>query len=359
MTNKFHFFSYRPAVRFHITKQLEGLGWERAAHAKEALFTDDNLTLNDEISLHLEYKHLLAALVAKHCPDVMPVTYYINDQNYAEVFAKMTYDFYLPHGRYEPDIPGLKWILKPSMLNNGDEIRLFNNIEELKNHYQTTKRLGGDHVVQRYVPNPDLIDGRKYTFRIPLIVTNYTGIYLYREGYINISAYPFNLEDGLKNRKVHLTNYVLDGEFAHIEQCSTNTLKDFENTYQQMSQIIVSVMKGLLRDHPSYLQPRPHHVFEIFGVDFIQDQNKKVWLLEMNQGPDAPTFEDNVLTTVLWNKFWADIIDDFVLPIACQVPPKRSYTHFSKLLSRQQSYSYIKNTWDGLIRGLKKRLPGS
>lgn len=344
MKNSFYFFSYRPAIRYKISQRLLSLGWEKSNNASSALFTDKNLILNDEISKNLEYKHLLAALVSRHCKGYMPLTYCINDSNYPEVFAKIIYENYLANGQYQKNIQGLKWILKPSTLNNGDEIRLFNNIEELKKHYASANRLGGEHVVQQYIAEPDLIDKRKYTFRLPVILTNYAGVFAYQEGYINISAYPFDLEDNFVNRKSHLTNYVLDGDLAHIEQRSTNSLDDFSRSYEQMSSIVTCVIKALVKIAPDYLKPNKLKIFEIFGFDFIKDRKGKIWLLEINQGPDAPTFEDNVLDKILWDNFWKDIVEDFVLPIALDKPTKE-YKHFRQLLKAKECYFSFSLAW--------------
>jgi tubulin--tyrosine ligase len=100
----FHFFTDKTATRFHIANRLRELGWHETTKDKPALFNDENLTLNDEISKTLEYKHLLAALVARHCPDVMLTTYHVNDDNYPQVFAQMIYSHYLVNQVYQPNI---------------------------------------------------------------------------------------------------------------------------------------------------------------------------------------------------------------------------------------------------------------
>ncbi len=346
--NKFHFYSSRMATKFHIARRLLASGWEEAPQPEHALFTDKNLTLNDEISKQVEYKHLLAALVAKSCFDVMPITYNVNDQNFEQVFAKMIYEHYL--GGQSQKFNELKWILKPSMLNNGDNIFLFNNVDELKAHYANPKRLGGDHVIQQYITNPDLIDGRKYTFRVSGVFTNYAGVFLNKQGYINISAHPFQLNDGFRNKKVHITNYVLDGEFAHIEQRSTQTLNNFPAIYQQMCTIVTQVLKALLKSFPDYLKPQATKIFEIFGFDFMLDNNGKVWLIEINQAPDAPTFEENALDKILWDVFWQDIIDEFVLPIALNSKPKHDYARFTQLLNQSECYSPLRSLWYRLFK---------
>jgi tubulin--tyrosine ligase len=339
---KFYFFSAQMATKFHIAKRLLEIGWQEAANKDEAIFSDENLTLNDEISKHLEYKHLLAQLVMKHAPSFMPLTYCINDSNYQQILAKIVHEHHIVNNVYEKNVKDLKWILKPSMLNNADNILLFNNVEELKVHFSNPKRLGGEHVLQRYLSNPDLIDGRKYTFRISAVITNYGGVYLYKQGYVNISAYPFE-DDAFKNKKIHITNYVLDGNFSHIEQRPTQAIEDFPQIYLKMCEMVTTILRSVIKEAPFYLQPKNVKSFEIFGFDFIRDQNKKLWLLEVNQAPDAPTFEENKLDNILWKDFWQDIINEFVIPIAQDVPPKSGFTHYTQLLKAKDCYSPYKN----------------
>lgn len=334
----FYFFNERPAIRFHIASRLLDSGWERAKNKESALFSDVNLILNDEISTHFEYKHLLAQLAEKYFPDIIPTTYSINESTAGEVFAKIIYNHYLGDNQ-DRQSQHLKWILKPSMQNNGDNIKLFNHIDEVKAHYASPHRLGGDHVLQQYLTNPKLIKGRKFTIRIPVVLTNDAGVFVYKQGYINISAYPFDLYDGFINRKAHITNYVLDGELSHIEQALLNSLENSNAIYQQCCQIVSRAVRGLLKLAPCYLAPQKTKIFEIFGFDFILDQNDKVWLLEINQGPDAPTFEENRLNALLWDPFWQNIISDFVLPIAFNQPPQMARAQFSQVLVDKEVYS--------------------
>jgi len=339
----FYFFSYVPAIRYHISQCLLQRGWVEAVNAQSADLGDKHLSLNDKLAKHVEYKHLLAALVANINPPIMPLTYTINDENCQQVFAKIIYEHYLVNHQYQPSVEGVQWILKPSMLNNGDQIKLFNNIEDIKKYYYTASRLGGDHVLQQYIHQPKLIDGKKHTYRLHVVATNYAGVFLYDQGYINLSALPFSAEDGFANRKMHITNYVLDGVLSHIEQRSTNLLADFPDTYQQMKDIVSKVMKALVKKEPVFLKPNKTLKFEIFGFDFMKDDSGKLWLLEINQGPDAPTFEENHLNVVLWERFWQDIIDDFAIPVALHNRQKREYAHFNQVLTKSESYSVCRN----------------
>ena len=335
---QFYFFSDRTAIRYHLKNQLTEEGWNRVFCEEEADFGDINLSLNDAISLNFEYKHLLANLLKKHNLNIMPMSYYLNDENYQKTFSKIIYQHYWRNGQYDPDACQIKWILKPSTLNNGDHIHLFNSIDEVKNHYHTQRRLGGDHVLQQYIDSPDLIENKKYTFRIHVILTNYIGVWMSRHGYVNISALEYDHHDAFSNKKMHITNYVLEGELSHITQLPTWEINDFSTTVTKIEEVIKQAILALIKEHPAYLRPDKTKRFEIFGFDVMMDKNKKVWLLEINQGPDAPMYEENKMKPLFWKPFWQEVVSHFVMPIVNGFPLVSS-KQFKQILTQKECFS--------------------
>lgn len=342
MAQTFHFYTYHTATRFHIARELKKRGWEKL-EKPPALFSELNLSLNDDVSLHFEYKHLLTDLLQKYRVDFWPLTYTINDQNCSQVLSQMTLNHYMVNQVYQSDIPALKWILKPATLNNGDDIRLFNNVEELKKHFKSSARIGGEQIIQQYITNPALYQGRKFTYRVCSVFSNFAGVYLYKQGYANISSYPFDAEDGFINRKVHVTNYVLDGELSHIEQKLADGLPDFERIYSQMTRIVRRCAELLLKEFPSYLKPGVVKKIEFFGFDFIMDDLGKLWLLEINQTPDCPIDSEHELMESLWFPYWTHIVNDFVLPAVSHIPPQNGYQAFTPIIDKRDSYSKVKD----------------
>lgn len=337
MNNTYHFNTYHTATRFHYARELDKRGWDKT-DLETADFCEKNLTLNDEIAKHFEYKHLLAELLQAAKVDFFPLSYSINDNNYSQVLSKITLKHYMINNVYHENVKDLKWILKPATLNNGDDIILFDNVEGLKKHFKSNNRLGGDHIIQRYVQNPSLYQGRKYTYRVWAIFTNCMGIYLYKQGYANVSAHQYNLEDGFKNRKIHITNYVLDGEMAYIDQFLADELPKFNNVYQQMFEIVKQCAKILLTKYPGFLKPTQHNVIEFFGFDFVLDDTGKLWLLEINQSPDCPIEHDENMMPKMWYPFWERIVDAFVLPMSTGIAPKNLEQFFTPVLSKRECY---------------------
>jgi tubulin--tyrosine ligase/tubulin polyglutamylase TTLL9 len=67
-------------------------------------------------------------------------------------------------------------------------------------------------ILQRYIENPMLYHGRKFDFRVWVLIDHKLNYYFFkypvfnsfREGYIRLSSQPFELDIG--NKFVHLTN---------------------------------------------------------------------------------------------------------------------------------------------------------
>lgn len=303
-----HFNSYEPAIRFHLSQRLCKQGWQTVSHPGLASFTDANLSLNDHVSILLEYKHLCALLTQRFCPNISPETFALNDINYRQVIENL---WYHKHAK-KP------WILKPSLLNNGDHIHLFKNMQAVVDYYTHHRWLQGDHVLQRYVTEPYLWEGRKFTFRIPAILTNDRGVFLHHKGYLNISALPYHQDIDGEERRTHITNYILDGRLAGIEQRCTSDFAAFDSVFPKMAKLAATLVKAVRAVYPEYLARGERAAFEIFGFDFILDKRKRPLLLEVNQGPDFPMIADHPLNQVLWDPFWQSVIDEFINPIIGQ-----------------------------------------
>lgn len=344
MSEYFHFDCDDTAIRYHITRVLLKKGWEK--NEENPSFSDANLILNDEISTHFEYKHLLWLLLQNIQPAFLPLSYPINDANFKTVLSQVVLDHYMVNGQYQKQLDRLMWLLKPSTLNNGDEIKIFRNIEDVQAHYLRHDRLGGEQVLQQYI-YPDLFQGKKYTFRIFVALTNYAGVFIYHDGYINVSAVPFDLAQPEALRKMHITNYVLDGELANITQHLASEVKNFALIHQQMKEIVAKTVKKLIKKFPRYLKPQPLKVVELFGYDFMLDESKKLWLLEINQGPDCPMIADHALNESLWYPFWDDVVENFVCPIGRGDSHILPNPHsFQQVLGPKQCYSRLRD-WLG------------
>ncbi|MBA3537354.1 MAG: tubulin-tyrosine ligase [Tatlockia sp.] len=307
-------------THYNLSRYLLEQDWGLSPSTEQADFSDENLQFNLETSEQLEYKHLLAQLVAKNCPALMPTTYCINDQNWPQVLNLLAKDFYLVNNHLLNQIDNLAWILKPSLMNNGKAIKIFQKLADLEKHYLSSKRLGGEHVLQRYLTNPHLLrDDRKYSIRMFVITTNYAGSFIYPYGYYNVALHPYAAND-FKDLRSHLTNEHLQGHEANVLQIPAQHFKAFSSLYPQIKKIVTAIIKGLELSHPHAFKTNKTRTLAIYGFDFLVDSTGRLWLLEANHGPCFPITDEHPLQSHLYYDFWQHFIENFVSPIADNQP---------------------------------------
>ncbi|STX52808.1 Tubulin-tyrosine ligase family [Legionella busanensis] len=316
--NTFYLKKNSSPTYFNLSLYLKELGWRESSWRGLAKFSTDNLAFNEPAAQCLEYKHLLADLVNQHCPGVMPLTYGINDYNWPVILNQIAQKFYFKNNQLLNEVNNLIWILKPALLNNGQSIKLFNKLSDLEQHFLSTNRLGGEHVLQYYISNPQLLrDQRKYSIRQFMVLTNYAGAYLYPHGYFNVARQPYN-PNNIVNLNAHLTNEHLYGNDPNVIQIPTDQFTFFPDLYSQIKVILEEVILGLQRNYPNAFKLHKKPTFALFGVDFMVDEQNKVWLLEANHGPCFPSTGDHPLQQYLYQPFWRAIVRNFAVPIGNQ-----------------------------------------
>ncbi len=305
-----HFLFHLPPAQsptyYNLHQRLLQKDWWYSHDARATDFNTHHFSFDERVAETLEYKHLLAKLINQHCPEVAPFTCPINDSNWHSVIA---------HIRHNPKLLACPWILKPALLNNGQNIQIFTRLSDIEDHYSHTNRLGGEHVLQQYLAHPHLLAGYKYSIRMFVIVTNYNGVYIYPEGYLNVAKHRY-VANQFHDLRPHLTNeHLLDTE-TNVVQVPTKPIAGFARIYQQIKTIVSKIMAGLKISYPSAEVSTPERTLGIFGFDFMVDEQLQVWLLEVNHGPCFPCDDAHPLQKPLYEGFWQAIIVDFVLPIA-------------------------------------------
>jgi tubulin--tyrosine ligase len=300
----FHFESTLLPTQFNVALQLENKGWVRSA--QKAFFSDKNLSIEEGFSTLFEYKHLLGEFITANCPHIAPRTFTINETNIQEVYFNIC-----SHSQ------AFAWILKPSLLNNGEGIKLLKKPVELIEHYKQNKRYSGPHVIQEYIHPPHLLNGHKYSLRMFVVLTNEKKVYLYRDGYFNICREPYDAAD-LTKRQTHMTNEHLSTDNQpNNYQIPTEQCETFSPVYDDIKKILKQLFDKFNQANrkTAFLNDMPS--FVLFGVDFMLDENLRTFLLEINHGPCFPTSSQHPLYETLYTPFWEAITNQFVLPIAC------------------------------------------
>jgi hypothetical protein len=150
-------------------------------------------------------------------------------------------------------------------------------------------------VAQKYVERPLLYHGRKFDIRVWVLVTCKMEIFFYRKPYMRTSSNEYSLQN--QNNYVHLTNNCLQkyGEnFGKFEEGNTLPMETLQKYFDEFfPEARVSVfnhlfprMKDLIIDTilsvKKQLNPKKRkNIFELFGYDFLIDEDFRTWLLEV------------------------------------------------------------------------------
>lgn len=192
------------------------------------------------------------------------------------------------------------WIFKPSGLNRGKEIHVFKSLKVFKVLLENASKRRTDLksvIVQKYLEKPLLINQRKFDIRVWVLITHDYKCYFCKNGYIRTSSEKFSLNDStISNEYIHLTNNAIQkngsqyGKFEEGNQLSLNQLEyhlplgsiKLPDIIKRMKEIITFTLLSVKKK----LNPnKRQHCFEIFGYDFIIDEELKVWLIECNTNP--------------------------------------------------------------------------
>ena len=302
---------------------MQKQGWHATRFNCRAHFSEKNFQFHQSAAESLEFKHLLAQLVAKFCPQVMPVTYTINDHNWSLVLNQIADKYYREENQLLDQLNDLAWILKPSLLNNGQHIKIFQSLSQLEEHYLNPNRLGGEHVLQHYLMQPHLLkgpeQGHKYSIRMFVVLSSHAGAYLYPKGYFNVGLNPYHVNE-FKDLRAHLTNEHLSDDVFNVVQIRTEQYDLFKPLYPKIKVIVSEVVDALQKVYPQAFTLEKEPSLAIFGFDFLVDHDLRVWLLETNHAPCFPISDDHPLQNNLYYHFWQDFISSFVLPVATRQP---------------------------------------
>ena len=185
--------------------------------------------------------------------------------------------------------------------NSTEKLITLNNIHNnniKKKIIKTRMYCTNEIIVQKYLDNPLLYKNRKFDIRCFVLLDSNFNLYFCKEGHLKGSSELYNLNNS--NKFIHITNYSLQknsNKFELYEIGNEMSYKDFKNylinenisldkfdyMINQMKLLIKisfkSVSKKLLKNKKNIL------CFEIFGYDFILDNDFKLRILEINNNP--------------------------------------------------------------------------
>ena len=173
------------------------------------------------------------------------------------------------------------------------------NQEEKESKYQSSII-----IIQKYIERPFLYKGRKCDIRIWVLLTHKMESYIFKEGHLKASSVNFDTDNF--DSFVHLTNYSLQkynkcfSKFEKGNEISFKSFQDFINTqensfnfYEEIFPKFIEIIKHtmLCAKNKINLNNR-NYCFEIFGYDFMMDEDKNIYLIEINTNPGLEISSD-------------------------------------------------------------------
>ena len=172
-----------------------------------------------------------------------------------------------------------------------------NNEEDKKNNkptYYCSKIL-----IQKYIENPLLYKGRKCDMRVWVLLTHNMKVYFFKEGHLKTCSieYDINSKDAFR----HITNYSFqkyNDNFQKFEKGNEVPFYEFQkfidenypdknyklnkDLFKQIKEIVSMTMRS---GKEQINKNGRNFQFEIFGYDFMLDENFNLFLIEINSNP--------------------------------------------------------------------------
>ncbi|KAF4757178.1 Serine/threonine-protein kinase RIO2 [Perkinsus olseni] len=161
-------------------------------------------------------------------------------------------------------------------------------------------------VLQKYIDRPMLINRRKFDIRMWLVLTPTLHAYCYREGYVRTASvqYDPSRKNGEGDKMMHLCNNAIQkrgdnyGQYEDGNQMSFDDLQAYadENAggpscpprldvHGEMRSAMYRAMAISLHATLRQFRSPNSNSFQIFGYDFMIDEDGGVWLIEVNSNP--------------------------------------------------------------------------
>jgi len=237
------------------------------------------------VSKNRIWESLVQCFGRKEASTLMPESYILEDVNEMEIFRK----------NFNPSMNEI-YILKKN-------IQRKEGLKLTKDYFEIIREQNSDYkVVQKYIKDLYLINGRKVNLRIYLLIivkNNKKYFYLCKIGkciYTN-KKYDDNDFDFESN----ITSYNLDMSVYEENPRNFNELIEYINNdmpyhgiklFEKIENLIKKISICLSKNIYQSKNIMGSVTFQLFGIDIIFDKELHPYLLEMNKGPDMSPRDD-------------------------------------------------------------------
>jgi hypothetical protein len=239
------------------------------------------------------------------------------------------------------------WILKPGMSDKGQGIRVFKSIDQLQSIFDSFDEDDTDDeyeeeqeekstnniitsqlryfVVQEYMTNPLILEnygGKKFHIRTYVLSDGSISVSVFKRMLTLFSASKYEApddEEGDISMAGHLTNTCLQeeeeilmkGSVVEFSELVGLSDEDKERIFVDICEIVGEVFKAGLNIDKMNFQPLSN-AFEIYGFDFLVDEDRNVKILEINAFPDFKQTGDD-LKDLIFDLF-GSVVQESIVP---------------------------------------------
>eukprot|EP00929_Paragymnodinium_shiwhaense_P014333 TRINITY_DN122234_c0_g1_i1.p1 TRINITY_DN122234_c0_g1~~TRINITY_DN122234_c0_g1_i1.p1 ORF type:complete len:1061 (-),score=242.85 TRINITY_DN122234_c0_g1_i1:504-3686(-) len=215
------------------------------------------------------------------------------------------------------------WIIKPVGKSRGRGIRCSDRLASIlelgKSGRGRTNRAEASYVVQKYIENPLIIQRKKFDIRQWVVVSRWNplAVWFYKDCYLRFSYHDYDPKD-LSNRFAHLTNNAISKKAEGFEQDKDETMMHSDDFQKHLAGLGLKRANGEPMEDPwlELVQPRMKEIvrwsmesvqdsvvhrdssWELFGYDFMVDEDLNTWLIEVNSAPDI-SFSTSTTATLV------------------------------------------------------------
>ena len=265
--------------------------------------------------------------------------------------------------------------------HRGEGVQPVNQEEEdsLKEIYGNGELCGNitkGYIVQNYIHNPLLLDGHKFDFRMYLLIASTNPLMAYyHDGFLRVTLAEYNVSSGEK--KVLLTNLALNKQIyddvkggALYKGMDEESLKIAQQwSFDRLQEYLLE--KGIISDPnwlDNYLRPefkkamvhllrlsafsflKHSSLYELYGVDFMLDENLNLWFIEANSSPAIEGY------SVPMEKFIVKMVKDhFEVMVGLMRSRMKRIVEYVNYLDMNR---IVKNKADGkvIIKDIKEKV---
>ena len=200
------------------------------------------------------------------------------------------------------------WIVKPAAKSRGRGIMTFNDLPKLLKYIDAGAGGSTLWIVQKYMENALIVAKRKFDLRQWVLVTDWNPltVYFYDECYARFSVEEYNNQDSsMDNAFIHLVNNSIGKNSENFGKAATaedgQEIEGFMWSCEMLSNYLKSmhgadymnekirprmkeIAKWSLMCASEMIEHRKNS-WELYGFDFMVDDDFNAWLIEINSSP--------------------------------------------------------------------------